>query len=164
MKSKNLALFLTAALLFIMACMCSDTANLPAADPTAVVPVQEPTLESQPSSSGIITDVTLATDVEGEEMNPVGPTTVFNSNSVVHAVVSIEDAPVGTNFTAEFYVVDVGDAAAPNSLITSTDLAADGTRNLDFNLTPTSSWPTGTYRVDILVNGVLDQSATYTVE
>jgi outer membrane usher protein FimD/PapC len=60
--------------------------------------------------------------------------------------------------------VDVGNAAAPNSLITSTDLAADGTRNLDFNLTPTSSWPAGTYRVDILVNGVLDQSATYTVE
>ena len=161
MKSKNLALFLTAALLFIMACMCSDTANLP----TTSTPVPDvPTTANQGTSSGIITDVTLATDVEGEEMNPVGPTTVFNSNSIIHAVVSIEDAPVGTNFTAEFYVVDVGGAADPNSLITSTDLAADGTRNLDFNLTPTSSWPAGTYRVDILVNGVLDQSLVYTVE
>lgn len=155
MKSTKLALFLTAALLFILAC---GSANVPASDPAS------PTLASQPSTSGIITDVTLATDVEGEEMNPVGPTTVFNSASIIHAVVAIEDAPVGTNFTAEFYVVDVGDAAAPNSLITSTDLSADGTRNLDFNLTPTSSWPAGTYRVDILVNGVLDQSATYTVE
>jgi serine/threonine protein kinase len=81
--------------------------------------------EEGPSSSGIITDVILARDVEGVEMNPVDPTTVFNVNSIVHAVVRIEDSPASTTFTAEFYVVDVGDAAQPNSLITSTDLVAD---------------------------------------
>jgi hypothetical protein len=155
MKSKNLALFFTAALLFIMACMCSDTANIPTTDPTNV---------PQGSSSGIITEVVLATGVEGEEVNPVNPTTIFNSSSTIHAVVNIKDAPVGTNFTAEFYVIDVGDAADPNSLFSSIDLAADGTRNLDFSLTPTTSWPAGSYRVDILVNGVLDQSLEYTVQ
>lgn len=160
MKSKNIALFLTAALLFIMACMCSNTANIPTTD----TPAESPTTASQLSSSGIITDLVLAANVEGEEANPVGPTTVFNPNSTIHAVVKIEDAPVGTNFTAEFYVVDVGAAADPNSLIGSTDLAADGTRNLDFSLTPVTPWPAGTYRVDILVNGVLDQSLEYTVQ
>jgi hypothetical protein len=155
MKSKNLALFFTATLLFIMACMCSDTANIPTTDPTGV---------PQGSSSGIITEVVLAAGVEGEEVNPVNPTTIFNSNSTIHTVVNIKDAPVGTNFTAEFYVIDVGDAADPNSLFSSIDLPADGTRNLDFSLTPTASWPAGTYRVDILVNGVLDQSLEYTVQ
>lgn len=163
MKSKNIPLITSALLLFVMACMCSNSA---AVTPTAVdTPVIEvPTLEDAPSSSGIITDVILARDVEGVDLNPVDPTTVFTSSSIIHAVVEIEDAPANTNFTAEFYVVDVGDAAQPNSLITSTDLVADGTRYLDFNLTPTTSWPAGTYRVDILVNGELDQSVEYTVE
>jgi hypothetical protein len=162
MKSKNIPLIASALLLFVMACMCSNSAAI---TPTAVdTPVIEVPTEDAPSSSGIITDVILARDVEGVDLNPVDPTTVFNSDSIVHAVVQIEDAPANTNFTAEFYVVDVGDAAQPNSLITSTDLVADGTRYLDFNLTPTTSWPAGTYRVDILVNGELDQSVEYTVE
>ena len=45
MKSKNLALFLAAALLFIVACMCSDTANIPTTDATNIPPA--PTLDSQ---------------------------------------------------------------------------------------------------------------------
>jgi hypothetical protein len=162
MKSKNIPLITSALLLFVMACMCSNSAAIPTPVDTPVIEV--PTLDDGPSSSGIITDVIMARDVEGVDLNPVDPTTVFGPDSIIHAVVEIEDAPSGTNFTAEFYVVDVGDAAQPNSLITSTDLAADGTRYLDFNLTPTTSWPVGTYRVDILVNGELDQSVEYTVE
>jgi hypothetical protein len=162
MKSKNIPLITSALLLFVMACMCSNSAAIPTPVDTPVIEV--PTLDNGPSSSGIITDVIMARDVEGVDLNPVDPTTVFGPDSIIHAVVEIEDAPSGTNFTAEFYVVDVGDAAQPNSLITSTDLAADGTRYLDFNLTPTTSWPVGTYRVDILVNGELDQSVEYTVE
>jgi hypothetical protein len=165
MKSKNIPLITSALLLFAMACMCSNSAAIPSTPAEVDTPVIEiPTLADAPSSSGIITDVILARDVEGVDLNPVDPTTVFTTSSIIHAVVEIEDAPAGTNFTAEFYVVDVGDAAQPNSLITSTDLAADGTRYLDFNLTPTTSWPVGTYRVDILVNGELDQSVEYTVE
>lgn len=166
MKSKNIPLITSALLLFAMACMCSNSAAIPTVPAEVDPPVIEdvPTFEEGPTASGIITDVIMARDVEGIEMNPVDPTTVFNSNSIIHAVVEIEDSPVDTNFTAEFYVVDVGDAAEPNSLITSTDLVADGTRYLDFNLTPTTSWPPGVYRVDILVNGVLDQRVEYTVE
>lgn len=168
MRSKNLTLIVSAFVLFMMACMCSDTANLPTATDTplqvASPTAASPTAASQPSSSGVITDVILANNVEGIEMIPVDPTTVFTSSSIIHAVVKIEDAPVNTVFTAEFYVEDVGDAADRNSLITTTDLTADGTRYLDFNLTPTTSWPPGTYRVDILVNGQLEQSVTYTVE
>jgi hypothetical protein len=164
MKSKHIPLIASALLLFAMACMCSNSAAVPTPVIEDIPQIEDVPLEEPIVPSGIITDVILARDVEGVEMNPVDPTTVFNSSSVVHAVVKIEDSPVGTTFTAEFYVVDVGDAAEPNSLITSTDLVADGTRYLDFNLTPTTSWPAGTYRVDIRVNGVLDQRVEYTVE
>jgi hypothetical protein len=167
MKSKNIPFIAAAVLLFAMACMCSDTAtpSVPTVEVPTIVIEEAPTIEEQqPSSSGYITDVILARDVEGEEKSPVDPTTVFGTDSIIHAVVKIEDSPAGTNYSAEFYVVDVGSAADPGSLITSTDLEADGTRYIDFNLTPTTSWPVGTYRVDILVNGVLDQSVEYTVE
>ena len=165
MKSKNIPLITSALLLFAMACMCSNSAAIPSTPTEVDTPVIEiPTLADAPSSSGIITDVIMARDVEGADLNPVDPTTVFGTDSVIHAVAKIEDSPAGTIYTAEFYVVDVGGVVDSGSLITTTDLEADGTRYIDFSITPTTSWPVGTYRVDILVNGMLDQRVEYTVE
>lgn len=163
MKPNKKAVVITALLLFTMACLCTNTTAIPTVPPLPAVTFIPPT-QYQPATSGIISDVILATDTEGDLMNPVGPTTVFTPSSVIHAVVQIKDAPVGTQFTAEFYVVDVGSASAPNSLIITTDVTADGTRNIDFTMTPTADWPAGSYRVDILVNGQLEQSETYTVQ
>jgi hypothetical protein len=161
MKKNKLILFIPALLLFSMACLCTNTAGFPTAQPQE--PVNPPT-DIQPSTSGIIEEIILAKDTQGELLEPVDPTTVFSPSAVIHAVVSIVDAPVDTNFTAEFYVVDVGAAADSNSLIATTDLTGDGTRNLDFTLSPTASWPAGSYRVDLYVNGDFDQSVFYTVE
>ena len=106
----------------------------------------------------------MAKGTEGIDLEPVDPTTVFSPDETIHAVARIEDAPSDTQFTVAFYVVDVGDAAAPDTLINSSDLTADGTRNLDFYLSPTTTWPPGTYRVEISVNGTLDQVVEYTVQ
>jgi hypothetical protein len=119
---------------------------------------------SPPQGSGYILDVTLAKDAQGTNLDPVGATTVFSPADTIHAVVAIADAPKGTEFKANWYVEDIGDASQANKLIISSQLSADGTRNLDFKLTPTTNWPTGTYRVEILVNGQVESSATYTVQ
>jgi len=119
---------------------------------------------SPPHLSGYILDVTLATGVQGVAKDPVGATTVFGPTDVIHAVVSIANAPKGTEFMANWYVVDIGDASQANKLITSSQISADGTRNVDFNLTPTSQWPVGSYRVEILVNGQVEATATYSVQ
>ena len=164
MKRNKISLVIAAVLLFALACMCSNTSAIPTTAPVVPAATEAPATQAPATSSGIITKVEMAKDTKGVLKEPVDLTTVFTPSSVIHAVVSIKDSPSGTKFTAEFYVVDVGSAAAPDSLITSTDLTADGTRYLDFTLTPTSSWPAGSYRVDILVNGNLDQSLPYTVE
>ena len=57
----------------------------------------------------------------------------------------------------------IGSAASCNTLIDSFELASDGTRNLDFNLTPSSQWPPGLFRVEIYVNSKPDSVVDFTV-
>ncbi len=113
--------------------------------------------------SGIITKVTMAQGVQGAAKDPANPTTRFQPDSVFHAVTAIKDAPANTVLKAAWYVVDVGSASAPNTLIDSTQVTTDGSRNIDFTLAPKTTWPPGTYRVDISVNGAIDQSVQFTV-
>ena len=161
MQKRYFPLAIAALVLISTACLCTGTGL---ATPTSV-PQQEP---QQPAntveSASVITEVVMAKGTQGDALDPVDPTTVFSSDSIIHAVVKIEDAPSNTEFTAAFYVEDVGDAAEPNSLISSNTVTADGTRNVEFTLTPTTSWPAGTYRVEISVNGTLDQVVQYTVQ
>jgi len=106
----------------------------------------QPTVPSSGSQpSGYITQVVMAKDTQGDNKDPVNPTEVFASSATFHAVVSIQDAPA-------------------NSLIDSTDLTTDGSRNIDFTLKPNSKWPAGTYRVEISVNGVVDTVKTFSVK
>jgi hypothetical protein len=165
---KPLKLFLASAVLFLSAtaCLSSVTGNTPTDTPQAAAPqtAAPQTAAPQSGSSGIITEVVTAKSSESVTAAPVDPTSVFGTNSVIHAVVKISNAPANTKFTASWYVVDDGGADLPNTLITSSDLTADGTRNLDFTLTPTSAWPLGKYRVEISVNGQLDQTMPYSVK
>lgn len=111
-----------------------------------------------------ISEVILAEDVKGPNQQPVNPTVVFHDKSVFHALVRVHDAPASTNFKALWYVVDVGKAAPPNQLIDSAELTGSGTFSIDFTLTPVSTWPAGSYRVEISVNGAVDTVKTFSVK
>lgn len=119
--------------------------------------------DSSPKS-GFIKEVTMAQGVRGDLRDPVNPTIVFQPNSIFHAVVAIQNAPANTKFKAVWYATDIGDPAEANKLIDATELTTDGTRNIDFNLTPTTKWPPGKYRVEISVNGVLDRVVDFSVK
>ncbi len=116
------------------------------------------------TSSGYVDDVVMAKNTEGEEKIPVGETSVFNPADIFHAVVILNEAPEDTTFTANWFVTDVGPDIACNSSIDSTNVTTSGTRNLDFTLTPDSQWPTGTYRVEIYVNDVLESVEEFSVQ
>lgn len=112
----------------------------------------------------LIAGVTMARNVSGEMLDPVDPTMVFGASDTFHAVTAIEDAPEGTRFRADWYAVDVGGAAAPNTFIDGNELVAGETRNLDFSLSPSTNWPSGTYRVEIYVNDTLDRVIHFNVQ
>ncbi len=113
--------------------------------------------------SGFVSNVTMALGTQGAAKDPINPTTVFTPDAVFHAVVAIKNAPANTVFEAGWFANDVGDAASCNTPIDSTELKTDGSRNLDFDLTPSTRWPAGTYRVEIRVNGTLDRVVNFSV-
>lgn len=131
---------------------------------TAPTSVAKPTTAPVAKPSGFVKNVVLAEDAQGANKDPINPTTTFKPKSVFHAVVQTDKAPANTKFAAMWYAIDVGSAAAPNSLIDTTELSTDGTRNIDFSLSPASQWPLGSYRVEIYVNGTLDTIKTFSVK
>ena len=134
--------------------------------PSSNAPITDATQKFPDSGrhSGVIDDVTMAQDTYGPQKKPANPTTTFQADSVFHAVVTAVNAPPKTQFSATWYAVNVGNAAPPNSRIDSDELVAEGSRNLDFALKPKRQWPTGTYRVDIAVNGSVERSTTFGVQ
>ena len=132
---------------------------------TVLPPASAPTpVATAPKPSGFIDGVTMATDTTGVNFDPVNPTVVFKPTDVFHAVAALSKAPPNTKFTAAWYVVDVGEASPPNSLLDSTDISTDGPRNIDFRLSTKTTWPVGTYRVEISVNGIQDTVKTFSVK
>jgi hypothetical protein len=117
-----------------------------------------------PKPSGVIASVTMAAATTGNNFDPVNPSDMFKPTDVFHAVTTLSNSPANTKFTAAWYAVDLGSAAAPGTKIGTTDISTDGSRNIDFRLSPTTSWPVGTYRVEISVNGVVDTVKTFGVK
>lgn len=144
----------------------SNEPTQPIEEPGATLPGVEncPAVSVSPRPSGLVASVTMAEGTSGEERTPVNPTTTYASGASFHAVVAILEAPTNTVLRAAWYAGDTGGVAPCNTLIDSYELATDGTRNIDFSLTPQSGWPPGSYRVEIYVNNVLDQAVYFSVK
>ncbi len=150
------------------------TLAAPTLEPTAGAPgtseAESPTTtapETPGTSAGdmsFITNVVMATATISDTFAPVGETTVFAPTDTFHAVVTIKDAPDGTNIRAVWYAQDVGPALAKNYKISEYPVTTSGSRNIDFTLKPTKNWPPGTYRVEIYANGQLYKSIEFSVQ
>jgi hypothetical protein len=179
MKSRTiqLSLGLLILALAVLACnMPGGEGAAPTAAPSAAGPAapgDSPTAEeigicpavpAAPTASGLITAVTMAEDTSGDERTPVNPTTTFGPTATFHAVVSVVDAPPNTKLKAVWFAGDTDGVALCNKQIQEVELVTDGTRNIDFSLTPETTWPKGSFRVDIYTNDVLDQVVDFSVK
>ncbi len=155
---KNLRVLFFASVLIAVSVSCSlfSSAATSTLNPTSAQPQTNP--------SGFISSVTMSKTTEGTNLDPVNPTTVFSPSDIFHAVVTIVNAPDNTVFEAVWNTVDVGSSSDNNSKIDSSQLTAGGSENLDFTLTPASTWATGTYDVEIYVDGTLDQVVNFSVK
>lgn len=146
-------------------CICTISANENQIEDEEEESIEKEEVITTPEKDdSYMGEIILSEDVEGIEKTPSKPTESFDTNAVIHAVVPVKNAPPNTTYKASWYVVDVGNAAAPNSLIDSVEIVTDSTRNIDFKLKPVTVWPIGTYRVDISVNGQVKASKTFTVK
>lgn len=110
------------------------------------------------ATASVLRQVVLAQDVDPASFQPINPTSTFQSNApFIHATAELRDAPANTRMRARWY--------PPGQDSLDFDLETDGTRWVDFRLTPTpDGFPTGDYRVEIYVNDELADTKFFVVE
>jgi hypothetical protein len=134
---------------------------------TTPIPTVTRKATSTPSASlsNVIQDAVIAAGVQDGSLAPLGTADTFSPDQgVYHAVVSIQDAPSGTNFKVVWTAVDTGGALAANHQLGDYTLTADGTKYLDFTYKPSGGkMPVGSFKVEIFVNGDLARTLDFTV-
>jgi hypothetical protein len=113
--------------------------------------------------SGLISKVVLAESTDAFH-NPVNPTTLFKSPTVIHAVIFYENAPVNTRLRDQWYAIDVGNASSCNQAIHMGEFTTSGDGVVDLYIEDTPKWPPGSYRLEIYANGKLDQVVNFSVK
>ena len=107
-------------------------------------------------STANLEGATMARDYDGTQ-----PTTIFGPNEVFYCVVELANAPDDTTVKASWTAVNaVG--VDPNFFIDETELTS-GSSTLHFELSNTSPWPPGAYKVDLYLNGELDRTLDFEV-
>ena len=107
-----------------------------------------------------IESVELARDFK--DGKPVGQTTVFPPDSTFHAVVRVSRARSDTKVKAVWTAVDAG--GEQNRTIDEKEVTGPGDQAVDFTLSLPRPWPTGSYKVDVYLDGKLDRSVDFTVQ
>lgn len=108
-------------------------------------------------STANIKDAWMARDQQGE-----GRTTVFGPDEVFYCIVDLANAPDDTTVKASWTAVAV-EGAEPNTFIDETELTT-GAGNMHFELSNSSLWPVGKYKVDLYLNGELDRTLEFDVQ
>ncbi len=108
-------------------------------------------------STANLGDIWLASDEAGQNR-----TTVFAQDATFNLFVELNNAPDDTNLKASWIAVNV-DGSDPNSVIYETDYTS-GDDVIRFYLTNDAPWGTGSYKVDIYVNGNLEKSLGFSVQ
>jgi hypothetical protein len=107
-------------------------------------------------STANIEEAWMAADETGEER-----TTVFDQEAVIYAMVDLRNAPDDTTLKAVWTAVEAEDTD-PDFLITETEFTSDDGL-IHFLLENDFLWPLGKYKVDIYLNGELDQTLRFEV-
>ena len=109
------------------------------------------------ASTANIADVWMSADEAGDQR-----VTSYAQDAVFYAQVDLKNAPDDTALKAVWTAVDVQDTD-PNLVITETEFTT-GSGVINFNLSNDNIWPTGTYKVDIYMNGELAKTLTFDVQ
>ena len=117
---------------------------------------------TRPANADVyIEKIEMAKDNNGE---PGDPTTSYEpGDRTVHCVAHLNKAKVGTEIRFVWKAVDV--EGVKTGEITTVEYTTKSLENkVHAHLTKPADWPTGSYKVEVYVNGALDKTVNYTVE
>jgi hypothetical protein len=109
------------------------------------------------ASTANISSAFMAKDQDGTQ-----PTEVFTSDETFYCIVQLANAPDDTNLKAVWTAVNA-ENTDPNLQINETEITS-GDGQVYFQLNNNSPWPTGDYKVDIYLNGTLNQTLNFSVQ
>jgi hypothetical protein len=92
-----------------------------------------------------------------------GRTSIFTNDQTFYCVVKVENAPEDTTLKAVWTALDV-EGIEPNFLISEFELTTESESEFTFNLENDQLWPAGTYKVDIYLDGTLEETLEFSVE
>jgi hypothetical protein len=113
------------------------------------------------TSTGAISELHMAKDngseAPGEETNSFSA-----SDRTIHCVAKLAGAKSGTQMKFSWFIVDAG--GSKNEKIRDIDYTTRGVENIVHgHLTLPRDWPTGKYKVEVFVNGNLEETARFSV-
>jgi len=137
MKSKKFSILLAALMLVLVQLACA---------------AGEPTL----------TGTRTSFDQEGTQ-----PSSTFGAFDTVYVVSDLENGVAGNVITSRWYAENV-DGLDPNFFLDEADInvtqeSFNGTVYFFFE-PPTDGWPAGTYKVEVLFNGVLSATVNFSIQ
>jgi hypothetical protein len=102
--------------------------------------------------------VTLSKDYNGGKA--IDPTETFSpQNHTFHAVVEVNNAPAGTVVGANWTILEDGEA-----VVHSKEIVLDGEQDFaHFTLSNPQDWESGTYRVEITLDGKAKRTIDFAV-
>ena len=114
------------------------------------------------SNSGPLSKVTMAKDNgngdPGDETNTFRP-----SDHKIHCLVTLSTPKEGTKITFAWWLVDAG--GTKDEKLKELDFTTGEKDNVVHgNLSSARDWPSGKYKVEVLVNGNSEKTVTFTVE
>ncbi len=108
-------------------------------------------------SSAEVADAYMSTDEGGTDR-----TSVYGQDAVFYAQVELQNAPDDTVLKAVWSVVDAQDTD-PGLVVNETEYTT-GSGMVYFTLSNNDLWPTGTYKVDLYLDGELVNTINFSVQ
>jgi hypothetical protein len=125
----------------------------PPPEPTAAPPVEVPT----PVPAARLEKITVSKSVNADK-SPGEAAASFGKKDTVYVSFWVADAPVGTELMAR-WSDPAGKQLTEDKIVT--DKAGDG--YTEFHAAKKSGWASGTYKVDLFINGQPAGSTTFAV-
>lgn len=159
MKRRSAALAVGLMLFVVLACNLGKRSTNLSTNRTEEV---EKTASNASSSTGAISEIHMAKD-DGKG-DPGDQADVFSGNDrTIHCVVKLNDAKSGTKMKFSWWVVDAENTR--NEKIRDIEYTTRALENIvHAHLTAPRDWPAGKYKVEVFVNGNLENTVGYTVQ
>jgi hypothetical protein len=132
-------------------------ATLASCQKTAPPPIPEKDTMNLPAQ--VLTVHTILTHANDTTMTAQDTTTDFDLHDTIHGLIRTDNAIGGTSLVGRWYYLKTGQKIAENSAT----LAA-GTNLSHFDLTNANPWPLGQYKLLVIVDSVVKDSAEFSVE